>query len=173
MRTFLFIFLACFTHAAFASWTNEVLAADDHFAPGRAIILYQPDRGSRTFKDALTELVKKGHSKRIETITLHWLVDDSAFQQEVFTSLERMAPRALAEAKRTGGKTPKWINALRKVLDEAVIATPTVKSINTELKAVGLQVSGASHEKLTLSIENGQPRFKCFLWLTVSPAKHP
>jgi hypothetical protein len=53
------------------------------------------------------------------------------------------------------------------------MATPTVKSINTELIEVGLQVSGASHEKFTLSMENGQPRIKCFLWLTVTPAKHP
>ncbi len=173
MRTFLAAFLACFTQAAFAGWTNEVLAADDRFAPGRANILYDPHRGALTFKDALTELVKKGHGKRIETITLHWLVDDSAFQEEVFTSLERIAPRALAEAKRTAGETPKWITALRKVLNEAVMATPTVKSINSELAAVGLHVSGAEHEKLTLSVENGQHRLKCFLWLAVTPTKRP
>lgn len=160
-------------HTAFAGWTNNVLPADDRFAPGRAIILHRPEGGLPAFKDALNGLVQTGNVKRLELITLHSLLDETAFQGEVFAELAKIAPRKLADAKRSAGKAPKGIIALRKVLDEAVVATPTVKSINGELATVGLHVSGSSHEKLTLRFEDGQYRLKCFLWLTVAPATRP
>jgi len=174
VRTLISFLILCGTSTGFAGWTSSVRPDDDRFSPARASIAYVEDGGLPAFKDALNKLAQSDHIQRLEFIELHWLVSDSTFQHEVFSALEQSVPRELDAAKRSAGNmhNPK-MTALRAPFAQAVLATPTVTKINTELARFGLRVSRIDQEKLSLIRDDkGQQQFICFLWLIVSPTKH-
>jgi len=123
---------------------------DDRYFPGQARITYS-GYGHPSIKAALTELAKTPHLLQLRDISLQTFSSDLEFQKEVFASLEKLAPKELQEAKRSAGNSanPK-MRQLLKPLEKALLATPTVKTFNEELKEHGLQITGVGMEEITL-----------------------
>jgi hypothetical protein len=143
-------------------WRVEILPADAHFnlSVRTRIRCDLDNRRGMTFRMAMDELTQSGLAGMFDGITLYPLLKDDGFQNEIFTELERLAPRQLAEAMASAGNmhNPKMIQ-LQKPFAQALLTTPTVRGINAELAARGWQVSGAgAGEKFSLDGNKGGPR---------------
>jgi hypothetical protein len=170
MRKVLALLLLIHAAPTLAGWTSGV-NPEHAVSPGATWISYSPhqDEGAPTFKDALDALARTGNVHRLDVIDLHWLVEDASFQKELIVALQASAPSELAQAMRSSGNThnPKVVQ-LRRPFEASVLSTPTVTKIISDLSHYGLDVFGASSEKLTIFRSNGQPKLMCFLWLSVS-----
>jgi hypothetical protein len=149
VKTFLVALLLIYAAPAFGGWVGSV--SPKHLVSRElASIQYSPSQGegTKTFKEAVDALARSGKVDRLEVITLSWLVQDPSFQKELMSSLQKVAPKELAEAMRSAGNihNPR-IDQLRRPFEDAVLATPTINSINADLSPYGLYVSGASTEK--------------------------
>lgn len=171
MKNYLVLLLLICSTSALAGWTSAI-NPKHQLSPGRVNIAYSPDQteGVTTFKDALDGLADDGFIHRLEIISLHWLLEDANFQRELMSALQESAPNALAEALRSTGRmnNPKVVQLIRP-FETSVLTTPTVTQINADLAPYGLLVSGATTEKFSLVGSDQNRKFKCFLWLTVSP----
>ena len=166
-----FPLLALFvTFTAQAGWKTHVVPGDSNGMPARATIQYAADAefGLPAFQDAITQLTDGGYLDRLQMIVLHGQSVEPHFQQEVIEALEEYAPDEFAEAKDSAGNmhNPKVIQ-LKKVFDEIVLRTPTVDRLDAELRSVGRRISGASHEKLGLSKDDGGLTIFFFLYRDV------
>jgi hypothetical protein len=173
MKALIFAVMIFSSTSATAGWVGG--ANPNHLvSPGQAGIAYVPDKGQLTFEDALRTLVRDGHIGRLESVALHWLVQDLGFQSELIAALQYVAPEDLAAAQHSAGniQNPEMVQ-LRRSLSTAVLSTPTAKSINTSLSRYGLHVSGVEHEKLTFVGPPDNRRLMCFLWLKISPLSAP
>ncbi len=134
------------------------------------ILIYHPDadRGTKTIAEAVEKLAKAGHVAALQTLTVHDLVKDETFQQEIFEQLERNAPQALGAAKQSAGNihNPK-MTALHADFERAVMGTPTVTEFAKALAAQGMKISRPSFEKLELQKKEQGLKFRCALWLSV------
>lgn len=144
--------------------------------PDGARITYsaKQSEGYASFDQALQELSDSGRIQKLDGIFAHWLLPDDTFQKEIFTTLERDAPRELTEALKSAGNmhNPK-MHQLWKSFEKALLATPTITKLNASLAPHGLTVSRASVEKFELGkgeTETGH-RFHgtLFLGVTKSP----
>ncbi len=171
MRKTLAILFLVHATPVLAGWSSEVNPR--HLvSPGLVHIAYSPDpeHGSPTFKAALDRLAEDGQVDRLELITLHRLVEIADFQKELMAVVQEISPKELSDAlNATANMHDQKMVQLRRPFEAAVLSTPTVKTIDAELSRYGLQVSGASTEKLSLVKRNGVRHVMCFLWLQVSP----
>ena len=170
MRSLLAALLFLYATETLAGWIGGV-DPEHLLSPGRAHIAYSPQQGdgASTFKEALDALARDGHAQRIEGVSLHWLVQDASFQKELMSALRESAPKELAEAFASAGNmhNPKMIQ-LRHPFEAAVLTTPTINQIGSELAKYGLYVSGVSTEKLSIVRSSVGRKFMCFLELQVS-----
>lgn len=152
---------------ATAGWIASV--SEHPLSPGLVSVIYSSRDGAPAFSGALDDLARRGLVQRIEGVSLHALVGDPTFQNELMAAVRQSAPKELAEAMRSAGNmhNPKMVQ-LRKPFEKAVLLTPTVKRIDRDLARYGLYVVSAATEKLTLLGGNDQKRFMCFLSLQIS-----
>jgi hypothetical protein len=136
-----------------------------------ARILYseQSDKGHATFTEAVSDLAITNRIQSLDGITASALFREDAFQKELFGALERDSPRKLREALKSAGNNhnPKMIQ-LWEPFKKAVLATPTVKSMNDALAPYYFKVTGTSFEELGIQKGKDGARFYGFLWLTVT-----
>lgn len=150
---------------AIAGWRGGV-APESGLSPGRASIAYliDPSEGSPAFSDALEDLLLRGKVHRLEFVSLQQRLREPSFQDELMIALKRSAPRQLARALRSrGGLHERGMYELRPSFASAVLTTPTVKEIDSDLARYGLNVSGVEMEKLELWEEEGERIFMCIV----------
>lgn len=127
--------------------------------------------GHDSLEDALQELSDSGRSRELDVITAHWLLQDDAFQQELFAGLEREVPGELAAARKSAGNmhNPKMLQ-LGKPFKRVLLTTPTITKLNASLAVHGLIISGVGVEKFELrsTLNDPRDRFHAFLWLNVT-----
>jgi hypothetical protein len=140
------------------SWVASV-------ATGRASIEYSAhsipgEHAHATLDRALRELAAHDRVLALREISARDLLQDQVFQRELFSALEAEAPGELHEAlSLTGGARPPKMARLWKPFERAVLATPTIRKVNSRLDAFGLQVSGISFEQLEIKHGGDGPRF--------------
>jgi hypothetical protein len=171
MRNFLPILLLFNSTFAIADWEFSVNPEDSSWLPGKAFIKYLPEdqEGLESFDEALAALKQSGNAEHLHSIILHALVRDPAFQNELRSELNRLAPEQLAEAERSSGNmhNPNLV-PLNKILDEVVLAMPTIQGFGSELASEGLRIDGASHEKLFFWQQENATDISFMLWLGVT-----
>lgn len=159
--------------SAIAKWDAKLIPKTSKAIGDRFVLIYHPDadRGTKTIGDAVDKLAKAGHIAALQTLTVHDLVQDETFQQEVIEQLEKNAPQAFGAAKRSAGNmhNPTMV-ALHADFERAVMTTPTVTTLAKALASHGMKISRPSFEKLELKKKDQGIKFKCALWLSVEPA---
>lgn len=162
--TLLSIACLCITLPLHAGW---LVPADG----GRIKYTVEEDVGHATFDGALKELSASGRIRRLDGINGFELFSEENFQTELFSGLERDAPRELKGAMESAGNmhNPK-MHQLRKLFERTLLGTPTITKLNASLAAYGLTISQLSCEKFELRRpnENSNHRFYGSLWLTVT-----
>ena len=173
----LIIFLALFATAA-ASWAGWTVYDYPDFSahPGMVSLDYSTNRseGYANFGDAFKQLQRRGAAQRLKTVIIHEFLRETDYQKELFSVLERSAPKALHEALRSSGNmhNPKMDQLYRPFM-EAVLLTPRVRKIAAELGTQHLKVTHASGDKFMLFREGGKRRFYCGLVLGIDRIAEP
>jgi hypothetical protein len=163
------IVLLAATCASFAGWTAS---ARPEKPPEQSVvnIWYSeaPNEGLATLAGVFRKLANEGLIQRVKFVALYPYLRDPEFQKELFTALERKAPKTLHAALKSAGNmhNPK-VTKLYKPFMESVLNTVEVKRIAVELAAYDLRITRASGEKFMLVNEMGQPRFRCGLMLEI------
>jgi len=162
--------LLAITTTASAGWIASVLPDDSGF-PGTARIQYSAEKseGNATLVGALVQLVRQGSPlDRLKTVAIYPFLQEADFQKEIFSTLERRAPKLLHEALQSPGDqdNPK-IRSLYKPFIDAVLASTRVKQISGELLGYRLKVAGATGKNFMLRKEKDQPQFLCDLILEI------
>jgi hypothetical protein len=170
-------FFAIFALAApvWAGWTVYDYPEFSAY-PGMAGLNCSTNRseGYADFGDALKQLERRGWAQRLKTLVIHDFIHEADFQKELFSVLQRTAPKALHEALRSSGNihNPK-VDQLYGPFMEAVLLTPRVRKIAGELASQHLKVMKASGEKFELMKEKGERRFWCTLVLDIDKIAEP
>ena len=127
-----------------------------------------PNEGQATLDGAFKQLAQEGQLHHLKSVALYPFLRDPGFQKQLFSALERKAPRTLRAALKSAGNmhNPK-VTKLYKPFMESVLDTSEVKRIAPELAAHDLKITRASGEKFMLVKEMGQPRFRCGLTLEI------
>ncbi|MEW6076183.1 MAG: hypothetical protein AB1724_00035 [Thermodesulfobacteriota bacterium] len=150
---------------AFAGWEVQQSGFDS-----LCILQYysSTEVGHKLLAGALEELKKEGKLNQLTSLFVVELLDDSVFENEILSLLQKNNPTELEAALRSAENmhNPKVI-ALRDAVNNAVFGTATVEKINKELNSYGLNVLSASHEKLTIYEKDGVKHFFAFLWLSI------
>jgi hypothetical protein len=174
MRYFCITYLAVvvLSSSAYADWKAEIVPIGINNKNKRSVLVYYADayRGTKSIGTALEGLAKSGNISILQTMTVHDLIEDEAFQKETFGQLEKIAPDALRAAKRSAGNmhNPK-MKALSGDFAKAVLTTPTVSAISAALATYGFKVLQVESEKLEFHLTEEGHQFRCFLWLFVEP----
>jgi len=133
--------------------------------------------GYDTFDEALKSLSANDSIQKLNGIEAYWLLGCETLQKEVFTALERDAPRELKEALKSSGNmhNPK-MQQLWKPFEKALLAAPTINKLNGSLASYGLTISRAGVEKFELrsTLADSNRRFHGLLWLYITKSlPHP
>jgi len=130
--------------------------------------------GADTIEAALKEMAASERVDALHAIVAHELLRNPTFQEELFSALEQGAPRELHDALESAGNmhNPRMVS-LREPFKKAVLATATVRHIDSALAAYGLHISDVSFEKLELRRGLGVARFHCALWFIVAKLPNP
>lgn len=173
----LLMFIALFhsiTTAGYCGWIADIYGPNDK-VPKYVGIRYYADeaKGYKTIKGALEEIASKGVLKHLIGINISEVLrEDSIFQEEIFTELRLSSLDELNAALQSSGNihNPK-IRTLYDHFATAVLQTPTITRINTELDSFGLRIFEASPEKLMIIEINGVKNFDAILYLKVGKNK--
>jgi hypothetical protein len=164
MKTILILGFFSITLSLHAGWIVRTDSARIEYSA-------EPDKGYKSFDEALKDMADNGRIQKLDGIVAHPLLADETFQMELFAGLERNAPRELKEAQKSAGNmhNPKMLQ-LWKPFEKALLATPTITKLNTSLAAYGLTISHPEVEKFELrnTLADSRRRFHGSLWLYVT-----
>lgn len=159
--------------SARAGWGISRVKVPDNNGSRVSLSYYRTDsdRGVKSFPPVVERLAKTGEIKELRSLGVNQLFDDPIFQAEIFSELQKSAPKSLNAAKKSAGNmhNPKMHDLYPHFL-QAVLNTPTIKAFNAVLAAHGMKISKPSVEKFELHKRDKEHVFWGFFSLSVEPA---